>query len=214
MMLCNRRHADTFPLDGTLLELSIILFFSVPDGLLDLIGLSKQVMNRREAIIAGVAGVAAAVAVPPVAKAEASPAEHPEVEPIRALLRAHDEAFTNQDLNGVMACFAAKAAIMGTGPGEIWSGPDEIKTAYEHFFEGFDKGQQQFEYQFRIGRVTPKMGWMMTSGNVTGKKDGKEFAFPLNISLTVAKNDEKWLIAAMHFSTLTGGSEAGAKSAQ
>jgi hypothetical protein len=113
-----------------------------------------------------------------------------------------------------MACFAAKAAIMGTGPGEIWSGPDEIKTAYEHFFEGFDKGQQQFEYQFRIGRVTPKMGWMMTSGNVTGKKDGKEFAFPLNISLTVAKNDEKWLIAAMHFSTLTGGSEAGAKSAQ
>ena len=171
-------------------------------------------MNRREAIIAGVAGVAAAVAVPPVAKAEASPAEHPEVEPIRALLRAHDEAFTNQDLNGVMACFAAKAAIMGTGPGEIWSGPDEIKTAYEHFFEGFDKGQQQFEYQFRIGGVTPKMGWMMTSGNVTGKKDAKDFAFPLNISLTVAKNDEKWLIAAMHFSTLTGGPEAGAKSAQ
>jgi len=197
------------------LELSIILFFSVPDGLLDLIGLSKQVMNRREAIIAGVAGgVAAAVAVPPVAKAEASPAEHPEVEPIRALLRAHDEAFTNQDLNGVLACFAAKAAIMGTGPGEIWSGPDEIKTAYEHFFEGFDKGEQKFEYQFRIGGVSPQMGWMMTAGNVTGKKGGKDFAFPLNISLTVAKNDEKWLIAAMHFSTLTGGPEAGAKGTQ
>ena len=102
-----------------------ILFFSVLDGLLDLIGLNERPMNRREAIIAGVAGVAAAVAVPPVAKAEASPAEHPEVEPIRALLRAHDKAFTNQDLNGVMTRFAAKAAIMGTGPGEIWSGPDE-----------------------------------------------------------------------------------------
>ena len=191
-------------------ELSIILFFSVPEGLLDLIGLSKQFMNRREAIIAGVAGVAAAVAVPPVAKAEASPAEHPEVEPIRALLRAHDEAFTNQDLNGVMACLAPKAAIMGTGPGEIWSGPEEIKTAYEHFFEGFDKGEQKFEYQFRLGGVTPKMGWLMTSGNVTGKKDGKDIAFPINISLTVAKNDEKWLIAAMHFSTLTG-PEAGDK---
>ena len=124
---------------------------------------------------------------------------------MRALLRAHDEAFTNQDLNGVIACFAAKAAIMGTGPGEIWSGPDEIKTAYEHFFEGFDKGEQQFEYQFRDGGVTSEMGWMMTSRNVTGKKDGKEFAFPVNISLTVAKYDEKWLIAIMHFSTLTGG---------
>jgi uncharacterized protein (TIGR02246 family) len=167
-------------------------------------------MNRREAIIAAVtAGVASAVAVPTVSKAETSPAERPEVEPIRALLRAHDEAFTNHDLKGVLACFATKSAIMGTGPGEIWSGPDEIKTAYEHFFNGFDKGEQHFEYQFRIGGVTPKMGWMMTSGNVTGKKDGKEFAFPVNVSLTVTKNDEKWMIASMHFSTLTG--EAGNK---
>ena len=48
------------------------------------------------------------------------------------------------------------------------------------------------------------MGWLMASGNVTAKKDGKEFAFPLNISLTVAKKSEEWRIAAMHFSTLTG----------
>src|ERR1700675_1896057 len=101
-----------------------------------------------------------------------------------------------------------KSRHHGSGPGEIWSGPGEIKVAYEHFFEGFDKGQQKFEYQFRIGGVTSEMGWMMTAGNVNGKKDGKEFAFPVNISLTVAKYDEKWLIAAMHFSTLTGGPEA------
>jgi ketosteroid isomerase-like protein len=171
-------------------------------------------MNRREAIVAGVAGIAAAVAVPSVANAQTSPAEPPEVEPIRALLRAHDEAFTNQDLNAVMACFSEKAAIMGSGPGEVWSGPDEIKGAYQHFFEGFDKGEQKFEYQFRIGGVTPQMGWMMTAGNVTGKKGGKDFAFPVNISLTVAKYGDKWLITAMHFSTLTGGPEAGSKDAQ
>jgi uncharacterized protein (TIGR02246 family) len=171
-------------------------------------------MNRREAIVAGISGIAATVAEATVAYAQASPAEHPEVEPIRALLRAHDEAFTNQDLKAVLACFAEKAAIMGSGPGEIWSGPDEIRVAYEHFFEGFDKGEQKFEYQFRIGGVTPQMGWMMTAGNVTGKKGGKDFAFPLNVSLTVVKYHQKWLIAAMHFSTLTGGSEAGSKEAQ
>jgi uncharacterized protein (TIGR02246 family) len=168
-------------------------------------------MNRREAIVAGVAGLATAVAGQPVAAAETSPAEHPEVESIRALLRKHDEAFTNHDLKGVMACFAPKAAIMGTGPGEVWTGPDQIKVAYEHFFEGFDKGAQKFEYQFKIGGVTPQMGWLMTAGNVTGKKAGKDFAFPVNISLTVAKEQEKWLIAAMHFSTLTGASEVGSK---
>src|SRR5215831_2487683 len=161
-------------------------------------------MNRREAIIAGVAGVAAAVAVARSADAQASQGTDSDLDQIRALLKAHDEAFTNQDLNAVLACFTEKAAIMGSGPGEIWSGPDEIKVAYEHFFEGFDKGEQKFEYQFRIGGLTSEMGWMMTSGNVEGKKGGKEFAYPLNLSLTVAKTKGKWLVAAMHFSTLTG----------
>jgi uncharacterized protein (TIGR02246 family) len=132
-------------------------------------------MNRREAIVAGVAGIAAVAAGPSDAKAQSAPAEQPEVEQIRALLRAHDEAFTNQDLKGVLACFAEKAAIMGSGPGEIWSGPDEIKAAYEHFFEGFDKGEQKFEYQF--DRRRKPIGLLMTAGNVTGKKAGTDFAF-------------------------------------
>ena len=146
----------------------------------------------------------AAAAGASAAEAQASPEANPELEQIRALLRAHDEAFTNHDLDGVMACLSEKAAVMGTGPGEIWSGPDEIKVAYQHFFEGFDKGQQSFEYQFRIGKLGSDMGWMMTAGNVTGKKDGKDFAFPLNLSLTAAKEGGNWKIAAMHFSTLTG----------
>jgi ketosteroid isomerase-like protein len=168
-------------------------------------------MNRREAIIAGVAGLTVAAVVAPAADAQSSPAANPELEQIRALLRAHDEAFTNHDLNGIMACLTEKAAIMGSGPGEIWSGPDEIKVAYEHFFEGFDKGEQKFEYQFRIGGLMSEMGWLMTAGSVNGKKEAKEFAFPLNLSLTVEKRDGMWLIAAMLFSTLTGDSATGTK---
>jgi uncharacterized protein (TIGR02246 family) len=171
-------------------------------------------MNRREAITAGVTGIAAAVAVAPTADARASEGSNPDLDQIRALLKAHDEAFTNQDLSGVLACFSEKAAIMGSGPGEIWSGPDEIKVAYQHFFEGFDKGEQKFEYQFRIGGATSDMGWLMASGDVTGKKGGKDFAFPLNVSITVAKKGNKWLIAAMHFSTLTGGATTETKSSE
>jgi uncharacterized protein (TIGR02246 family) len=161
-------------------------------------------MNRREAFV-GIASITAAVVAADRARAETSEEGNPELDQVRALLRAHDEAFTNQDLNGVLACFNEKAAIMGTGPGEIWSGPEEIKAAYQRFFETFDKGDQKFEYQFKIGRLSSEMGWLMTSGNVNGKKDGKDFTFPLNLSLTVGKTDGKWLIAAMHFSTLTGG---------
>jgi uncharacterized protein (TIGR02246 family) len=159
-------------------------------------------MNRREAIV-GIATITAAVAAAPTAGAETSGEANPELDQVRALLRAHDDAFTNQDLNAVLATFTEEAAVMGSGPGEIWSGPEEIKAAYGQFFQGFDKGEQKFEYQFRIGKLSSEMGWMMTSGNVNGKKTGKDFAFPLNLSLTVEKKDGKWLIAAMHFSTLT-----------
>ena len=161
-------------------------------------------MNRREAVVAAFAAVTTSAVLSSPVRAETS--ENPEVEPIRQLLRAHDEAFTNQNLDGVLDCLAPKAVIMGSGPGEIWSGPEEIKGAYEHFFKGFDKGEQHFEYQFRFGGLSPDMGWLVTAGNVTGKKNGKDLAFPLNLSLVVSKQASQWKIAAMHFSTLTGAS--------
>jgi ketosteroid isomerase-like protein len=161
-------------------------------------------MNRREAIMAGAATIAAAVVLPPAASAQtAATDDNPDLEPIRALLDAHDAAFTNHDMEGVMATMSQKATIMGCGPGEIWSGPEEIKAAHEYLFEGFDVGEQNFEYEFSIGELSTDTGWMMTSGNVNGKKDGKDFTFPVNISLSVKKEGGKWLIAAMHFSTLT-----------
>lgn len=163
-------------------------------------------MNRRNAILAGASGLVAAASVSPAAHAEEQ-TTNPELEKVKALLKAHDEAMTNHNLEGVMACLTENAAIMGTGPGEMWSGPEEIKDAYEHFFEGYDKGEQDFEYHFKVGGLGEDMGWLMASGNITGKKDGKEFTFPLNLSLTVTKKDGEWKIAAMHFSTLTGGAE-------
>lgn len=160
-------------------------------------------MNRRSSIIAGLTGVTAFTALATHAAAAEEKAENPELENVRALLKAHDEAMKNQDLAGIIALMAEKSAVMGTGPGEIWSGHEEIKTAYEHFFQGFDKGEQGFEYQFKIGNLGTDMGWLMASGNIKGKKEGKEFEFPINLSLTVSKASGKWLIASMHFSTFT-----------
>ena len=167
-------------------------------------GGGNRFMNRKEAIL-GIATIAAAAAVPTVASAQKpeTEAEDPELEPIRALLKAYDTAFTNHDLNGVMATFSDKAAMMGSGPGEVWSGADEIKAAHQKLFEGFDAKQQTFDYEFNIGQVMSDTAWMLTSGNVTGKKGGEEFTFPVNISLTATKQGGKWLIAAMHFSSVT-----------
>jgi ketosteroid isomerase-like protein len=165
-------------------------------------------MNRRNSIIAGLAGIAAVTKLTPSVQAEEK-AANPELDDVRALLKAHDEAMSGHDLKAVLATMSEKAAIMGTGPGEIWSGHAEIKDAYEHFFQDFDKGSQKFEYQFKIGGLGSDMGWLMASGNINGKKNGKAVEMPMNISATVAKVGGKWLFASMHFSTLTG--DGGAK---
>ena len=158
--------------------------------------------------MAGAATIAAAVAFPPAASAEAAATDdNADLDPIRALLDAYDTAFTNHDMEGVMATISEKATIMGCGPGEVWSGPDEIRAAHAYLFQGFDLGEQNFEYEFSNGEIASDTAWMLTSGNVSGKKDGKDFIFPVNISLSAKKDGGKWLIAAMHFSTLTDGVE-------
>jgi len=159
-------------------------------------------MNRRNMIAAGVAGISAAT----ISKASAKTpdATDPELEKVRELLGAHDKALNNHDLEGVLTSLTDDAAVMGTGPGEMWAGTEEIKVAYGNFFKGFDKGEQEYEASFMHGDLAADMGWAMTSGTVKAKKDGKEISYPLNISLTVAKNGGAWKIAAMHYSTLTG----------
>ena len=158
-------------------------------------------VGRRTAILGGLITASTAAAL--AATASAAEAENPELNAVRAVLKAHDAAMTNHDLKGVLATLTEKAAIMGSGPGEMWIGPEEIKDAYEHFFQGFDKGEQEFEYKYKVGGLSPEMGWLMTSGNIKAKKDGKAFVFPINVSLTVVKTAGEWKIASMHFSTLT-----------
>ena len=171
-------------------------------------------VDRRTAILGGLIAASTAAALGATASAADAKAEKPELEAVRALLKAHDEAMTNHDFKGVTATLAEKAAIMGSGPGEMWVGPAEIKDAYEHFFQGYDKGQQDFEYKFKIGDLGSDMGWLMASGNIKAKKDGKAFEFPINVSLTVTKAGGQWKIASMHFSTLTGPDDAKGKNAK
>jgi uncharacterized protein (TIGR02246 family) len=166
-------------------------------------------MNRRTSIITGLTaatGLAAVLNSP--AEAKEKEKANPELEKVRAVLKAHDDAMTSHNLEGVMAVLTSDPVVMGTGPGEFWSGTEEVKDAYTHFFEGFDKGEQDFTYHDKRGALSKDMGWLVVSGDVKGKKDGKDFAFPINISLTVSKADGAWKIAAMHFSNLTGGGDS------
>ncbi len=161
-------------------------------------------MNRRNSIITGLTGLAAIATLTSTAQAAEDEAANPDLEKIKAVLKAHDDAYGAHNLAGVLATLAPKAVIIGAGPGEVWSGHEEIKDAYEHFFADFDKGEQAFDYQYKFGALSAEMGWLMVSGEIKGKKGGKSFAVGLNLSLVVSKTGDEWKIAAMHYSTVAG----------
>ncbi len=160
-------------------------------------------MDRRNALVTGALGISALSAMSSLLAAEPEASPDTELDSMAAVLKRHDAAFNSHDLPGVMACLTDKAMIMGTGPEEVWAGPDEIKFAYENFFTGFDKGSHDYDGKFRVGGKAAEGGWLLTSGTVTGTKDGKAFSYPMNISLTVVKVGDDWKIAGLHYSTLT-----------
>jgi uncharacterized protein (TIGR02246 family) len=156
---------------------------------------------RRTAAFGVVLGAVAA-ATPALAQ-DAKPS--PEVEALKALLDAHDKAFSAHDAKAVLALFSQSATILGTGPGEIWGGHDEIATAYAHFFEDFDAGKQKVESLWHDGHVLGDMAWLASVAKVTMTKGASTTDVGLNLSVVFEKAAGKWLIRAMHFSNLTGG---------
>jgi uncharacterized protein (TIGR02246 family) len=150
------------------------------------------------ALTAGLLGLAGAIPAEGAGSPEA-------LEELKRLLDRHDMAFNAHDLDGVLELFLpTEAAVMGTGPGELWVGREEIGNAYRHFFEDFERDGQSSEYSWRTGSVGVEIAWLMSVSRVTMKQGEEVREFDLNISAVFEKVDGRWYIAAMHFSNLTG----------
>lgn len=157
-------------------------------------------LSRREAALAAVG--LATLALPAAAKDKGE-----SVESLRALLQAHDKAFTTQDIKGVLATFHPQAVVMGTGHGELWVGHEEIEIAYSQMFEDFDKGKQSIESLWHDGGVGPEGAWLMSLCKVNTSKGGNQSEFGINVSMACVQKDEQWLIRALHISNPTGKEE-------
>lgn len=161
----------------------------------------ETMLSRRQAAYATVLGALAAT-VPAFGQGAEPDAES--VDALQALLDEHNRAFTSHDMQGVLRVFAPNAMILGTGPGEIWGGHAEIKSAYQHFFDDFTPGKQVFENLWREGDVRGDLAWLLSMSKVTMSKEEKRREFGLNISVVFEKIHGKWLVRAMHFSNLSG----------
>jgi hypothetical protein len=108
-------------------------------------------------------------------------------------------------MESVLGTFAptGEIVLMGTGPGEIWVGKEQIQSAYEHFFKDFDKGTFVTDCGWKSGNVKSDMGWIMAVCKCDDSKDGNKREFGLNVSGTLEKIDGKWYFRGLHFSNVT-----------
>lgn len=140
----------------------------------------------------------------PAASAQ-TPASNPVAE-IIVLLDKHDEAMNQKDLDALMALYApgTTTVLMGTGPGERWVGKDEIRDAYGHFFEDYDKGSHLRDCFWKTGASSGDVAWLSAMCKMSDSKKGKRREYGLNASVVFERQDGAWLIRSMHFSNLTG----------
>lgn len=125
---------------------------------------------------------------------------------ISSLLEKHDNALKQHDLKMVTELFAPgpKTVLLGTGPGERWEGKEEIKSAYEHFIQDFDKGSLSHTCYWKSGGSMADAAWLSAMCKMTDSLKGKTREYELNISAVLEKVQGKWLFRQLHFSNLTG----------
>jgi hypothetical protein len=123
---------------------------------------------------------------------------------VTAAAHKYLEAFAVRDVKGCVAAFVPgkKAVMMGTGPGERWIGSKEIAEAHTEMLKAFEK--EEFEAKWRSVNSAGKVAWTASEVKVTDIVEGKKNEFVIHLSVVWVLRKDKWLIALMHYSNLTG----------
>jgi uncharacterized protein (TIGR02246 family) len=125
---------------------------------------------------------------------------------IAALLKKHDEALNQHNLEGVLALYAPspKTVMLGTGPGEKYQGKAEIKTAYTEIFKDFDKGTMTHSCYWKDGGGSGTMVWGAAMCKMADAKGEKKREYELNVSMVAEKQGGKWQFVLLHYSNVVG----------
>lgn len=155
-------------------------------------------------LVVGLGVCAAVFVIPGSLWAEAEKPLSPAQKEVLAVMDAYNKAVAAKDLDACMAAFVPgpDAFVMGTGPGESWRGPEEIRRAHVNFFKSFDK--ETTEPIWRNVMVSGDIAWAAAHSRMVDEYKGKKNEFFLNISAVFQKKDGAWRCALLHFSNLTG----------
>jgi ketosteroid isomerase-like protein len=125
---------------------------------------------------------------------------------IAEMLKKHDEAMNQHDLDDVLALYSSnpKTVMIGTGPGEKFQGQAEIRNAYSEMFKDYDKGTLSHNCYWKDGRGSGNVVWGAFMCKFSDSKAGKNREYELNVSAVAEKQEGKWQFVMLHYSNLVG----------
>lgn len=137
----------------------------------------------------------------PPARAAATPT----AEEIRAVLKAHDKALNDKNLDALMATFSTDptTVVLGTGTEERWMGPQEIRAAYTEMFKDYDPGTLDAncdDWKTAGADDAGTMAWLAATCTCKDSLQGKIREYKMNVSATVEKQNNKWVFVSLHMS--------------
>jgi uncharacterized protein (TIGR02246 family) len=123
---------------------------------------------------------------------------------IVAAIEGYNDAVAHKDADRAMAAFVPgpDTMVLGTGKGESWRGPEEIREAHLNFFKTFEN--ETVEPVWRHIKVSGDVAWVAAMSHLIDDSQGKKNEFFMNISAVLQKKDGKWHIALLHISNPTG----------
>ncbi len=126
---------------------------------------------------------------------------------IKVVAEKYLQAFADRDLEGCLAAFSKgkKTVLMGTAPGERWVGLKQIGEAHKEMFKASEK--ESFERKWSLVSARRNVAWTASETVITDIVDGKERKFAIHSSAVWVLREDKWQIAQMHCSNLTGSAE-------
>jgi uncharacterized protein (TIGR02246 family) len=135
----------------------------------------------------------------------AKAAATPTAEEIREVLRAHDKAMNDKNLDALMATFSTDptTVVLGTGTQERWMGPQEIRAAYTEMFKDYDPGTLVADcndWKTAGADDAGTMAWLAASCACKDSLQGKTREYRMNVSATVEKQNNKWVFVSLHTS--------------
>lgn len=120
---------------------------------------------------------------------------------IMEFVQNYQQAFQKKDIDGVVAMYAKDAVLMGTGPGERYVGPEEIRNAYMEYFKTSDKEVYNNTWN-KLGKHGDVL-WVAGMTHVSAYLKNKKNEFAINWTVVLSKQDGAWKVVQHHISNIS-----------